>query len=257
MRAVAFAVESLGDGFGFVSVASHRVPPAPFPAGERVEAVVGDDVDALLALHDVGHRVSVDDFDANPKRHVAGLRAARRSGPGTWWSNRCAPLGSAGIGKGLLLAEFADLLSYARWVRCHADGPEPPRDPRVHARARTGMIFLPVTRSSCRGAPRGRTASASASAARRTCDRCSRAGISRSPIQAQPRSAAPPAPRRHVDRGGEAQGRAFAGEPGRVRSPMAGRKCEPVRVLAIPSQAQWRPGPPPVQTRWPLVRVGA
>lgn len=63
-----FALESLCDGFGVVPVTSHRVPPAPFSAGERVKAAVGNDVEAVLALHDVAHRLSVDHFDANPKR---------------------------------------------------------------------------------------------------------------------------------------------------------------------------------------------
>jgi hypothetical protein len=53
---VVFTLESLCDGFGVVPVASHRVPPAPFSAGERVKAVVGNDVEAVLALLDVAHR---------------------------------------------------------------------------------------------------------------------------------------------------------------------------------------------------------
>jgi hypothetical protein len=67
---VVFGLESLCDGFGVVPVASHRVPPAPFPACERVKTVVGDDVETVPALHDVAHRLSVDHFDANPKRLV-------------------------------------------------------------------------------------------------------------------------------------------------------------------------------------------
>ena len=50
-----------------VTVMAHRVPAPSFLAGERVEAVVLDDVEAALALHDVGHRMTVDHFGTNPK----------------------------------------------------------------------------------------------------------------------------------------------------------------------------------------------
>ena len=44
------------------------VPSSALLAGERVEAVVGDDVEAVLALHDVGSSASsIDDFGTNPK----------------------------------------------------------------------------------------------------------------------------------------------------------------------------------------------
>ena len=50
-------VELGGDGFGFVAVVADRVPAASFFAGEWIEAVVGDDVEAVLALHDVCHQL--------------------------------------------------------------------------------------------------------------------------------------------------------------------------------------------------------
>jgi hypothetical protein len=50
---VAFAVESGGELFGFGSVVADWVPSSAFSAGEGVEAVVGDDVEAVLALNDV------------------------------------------------------------------------------------------------------------------------------------------------------------------------------------------------------------
>lgn len=52
---VAFAVESSGELFGFLSVVAHGMPSSAFPSGEWVEAVVSDDVEAGLALHDVAH----------------------------------------------------------------------------------------------------------------------------------------------------------------------------------------------------------
>jgi len=43
--------------------------PAPsLPAVDGVDAVVGDDVEAVLAMHDVGHEPVIDDEGANPKR---------------------------------------------------------------------------------------------------------------------------------------------------------------------------------------------
>ncbi len=42
-------------GFRFDSVNADRVPPSAFLAGERVESVVRDDVEAIPALHDVRH----------------------------------------------------------------------------------------------------------------------------------------------------------------------------------------------------------
>jgi hypothetical protein len=52
---VTFAVESGGQLFGFDSVVADGVPPSAFASGEWVEAVVGDDVEAVLALHDAAH----------------------------------------------------------------------------------------------------------------------------------------------------------------------------------------------------------
>ena len=43
------------ESLGFLPIDTGRVPAAPLPSGERVEAVVGDDVEAVLALDDVGH----------------------------------------------------------------------------------------------------------------------------------------------------------------------------------------------------------
>ena len=36
-------------------IVANRVPAAAFPSSERVDAVVGDDVEAVLPLHDVSH----------------------------------------------------------------------------------------------------------------------------------------------------------------------------------------------------------
>lgn len=49
------AVDGRSDRLGLLPVPPDRVPPAPFAAGERVESVVGHDVETVLALHDVGH----------------------------------------------------------------------------------------------------------------------------------------------------------------------------------------------------------
>ena len=56
-----------GDELGVVPVMADGMPSSSFLAGQRVEAVVGDDVEAVLALHDVGHAICIDDFGANPK----------------------------------------------------------------------------------------------------------------------------------------------------------------------------------------------
>ena len=48
-------VETSGDGLGFLTVVADGMPSTPLSAGERVDAVVGDDVEAVLALDDVGH----------------------------------------------------------------------------------------------------------------------------------------------------------------------------------------------------------
>ena len=41
--------------FGFFTVVADGVPSSAFSPGEWVEPVVGDDVEAVLALHDVAH----------------------------------------------------------------------------------------------------------------------------------------------------------------------------------------------------------
>ncbi len=64
---VAFGCESGRQGFGLATVVAGGVPSSTFSAGEWVEAVVGDDVEAVLALDDVAHGVSVNCFDANQK----------------------------------------------------------------------------------------------------------------------------------------------------------------------------------------------
>lgn len=52
---VAFAVKSGGELFGIPSVVADGVPSSAFATGEWVEAVVREDVEAVLALHDVAH----------------------------------------------------------------------------------------------------------------------------------------------------------------------------------------------------------
>lgn len=69
-RHVPLGVEAVCHGVGLGAVAAGGVPSAAFLAGEGVDAVVGDDVEAVLALDDVAHRASVYDFDANPKSHL-------------------------------------------------------------------------------------------------------------------------------------------------------------------------------------------
>jgi len=65
-------VEPGGECLGFVSLVADGVPPSVFLAGDGVEAVVGHDVEAVLALHDVGHADEIGHFDANPKRRALG-----------------------------------------------------------------------------------------------------------------------------------------------------------------------------------------
>jgi hypothetical protein len=50
-----------GDLRGFFTVVAGGMPAPPFSAGERVDAVVGDDVDEVLALDDVCLRRSLPD----------------------------------------------------------------------------------------------------------------------------------------------------------------------------------------------------
>lgn len=143
---MAFAADSPGDGFGFVVVASHRVPPTPFLAGERVESVVGDDVEAVLALHDVGHRPSVDDFDANPKRPTAGRSCSGLTlvvQCGLWWHAKRVRLACRGGGRAT--AAHAGGLPRLRTDRARpahvhpgrpSHRPHPRRDPQHHRPAR-------------------------------------------------------------------------------------------------------------------------
>jgi len=49
------AVDAGGDELSVVSVMADGVPASSLLTGEGVEAVVGDDIEAVLALHDVGH----------------------------------------------------------------------------------------------------------------------------------------------------------------------------------------------------------
>ena len=58
-----------GHLFGLVAVVAGGMPASTFFAGERVEAVVCDDVEAVLALDDVGHRRSL--ITSAPTRRVS------------------------------------------------------------------------------------------------------------------------------------------------------------------------------------------
>ncbi len=53
------------------------VPSAPFGAGERVAAFVVDDIEVLLALHDVGHRHPSALRVTNPKTVRSGRLMVR------------------------------------------------------------------------------------------------------------------------------------------------------------------------------------
>ena len=61
------AVDARSERFGVGAVVAGGVPSPPLLAGEGVESVVGDDVEAVFALNDVGHLGNIDDFVANPK----------------------------------------------------------------------------------------------------------------------------------------------------------------------------------------------
>ena len=63
------AVDAGGDRLGFVAVVADGMPASSFLAGEGVEAVVGDDVEAVLALHDVGHAVGHRRLRRQPEEH--------------------------------------------------------------------------------------------------------------------------------------------------------------------------------------------
>jgi hypothetical protein len=62
-----FAVQPDRNRVGLLAVTSDRVPSAPLASGERIEAVVGHNVEAVLALHDLGHASSIDNVGENPK----------------------------------------------------------------------------------------------------------------------------------------------------------------------------------------------
>jgi hypothetical protein len=66
--------ESSCDCFGVDAAVARGVPKFALSTGDRVDAVVGDDVEALVAGDDVGHRIivsPVDPFGANPKVIIA------------------------------------------------------------------------------------------------------------------------------------------------------------------------------------------
>ena len=64
----ALGVQASGEFLGFSPVAADEPPAAALPSGGRIDAVVVDDVEAVLALHDVGHVAVIDDEGANPTR---------------------------------------------------------------------------------------------------------------------------------------------------------------------------------------------
>lgn len=63
----ALGLQASGEVLGFRPVAAEP-PTAPLPSGDRIDAVVVDDVEAVLALHDVGHVAVIDDEGADPTR---------------------------------------------------------------------------------------------------------------------------------------------------------------------------------------------
>ena len=77
----AFAVEPGGDGFGLGAVMADRDPPATFATGQRVQTVVGDDIEAGLAFNDVGHPSS--STISEPTRRCD---PAARGGKSSVWS---------------------------------------------------------------------------------------------------------------------------------------------------------------------------
>ncbi len=60
--------ETTGEELGAVEGVAGGMPAPSLPAVDGVDAVVGDDVEAVLAMHDVGHEPVIDDEGANPKR---------------------------------------------------------------------------------------------------------------------------------------------------------------------------------------------
>jgi len=88
-------VEAGSDRFCVVSAVSGRLPPSAFPSRCWIDAVVGDDVEAVLALNDVSHvgpSAPSDRFGTNPKslhrnqRGSVQVTIARRAR-----ESRCAP----------------------------------------------------------------------------------------------------------------------------------------------------------------------
>ena len=76
-RASVVAVHA-GDGeLSVLAVVADRVPASAFLAGERVEAVVGHDIEAVLALHDVGHARGHRRLRSQPEELVAQIRTGR------------------------------------------------------------------------------------------------------------------------------------------------------------------------------------
>ena len=71
--------QSGDDRLGVLAAATSGMPAATMPSGDRVDAVVGDDVEAVVTLNDVGHveLFGRDWFGANPK--ITHGPSARRS----------------------------------------------------------------------------------------------------------------------------------------------------------------------------------
>ena len=74
---VVLAVESGDDGFGFAAVMADRDPPATLATGQRIESVVGDDIEAGVAFNDVGHPSS--STTSEPTRRSSQRRSALHS----------------------------------------------------------------------------------------------------------------------------------------------------------------------------------
>ncbi len=74
------SVDAGGGELGVVAVVADGVPASSFLADEGVEAVLGDDVEAVVALHDeVMPRAST---TSAPTRRASGGRFGRSSEPG-------------------------------------------------------------------------------------------------------------------------------------------------------------------------------
>lgn len=92
-RAGVVTIETSGGELGVVSVVADGMPAASFSAGERVEAVVGDDVEAVLALHDVGHAFGHRRLRSQPEELVAQNGSFGSLGRGAKGSRASAGLG--------------------------------------------------------------------------------------------------------------------------------------------------------------------